>query len=713
MKRLLCAYLVLLTAASAAFASRDDVKLINRFGQVGLWHTHSAKTLNRYGLQVNFWGAYGEDSDFLQNAWYVDDDGEVYNARTDYFYTGKMNLSVGYGLTDFLDFSVMVPLYFDEGPPGVAEDPESPSGETERGYGDVEVSMKFQYPPYPHREFFKMAYHGGFTIPSGLDNRGTYPRHNYYYDKNTSYFFTSGSPEVDMKMLWTWDFRELSEEFPVLFHINYGLRWITEADLDHIFMFNAGLDIRPRDWLKIFVDYNAQPSFSSVERTRVVLERPGEPDEKDTLGFRHDPMRISPGLAFLTPGGFNFSAGAQISLANTDGQFFTSGNHLYETAVEPKAQFVASLGWNGPVFEEAEPELTGKAEPRVYSWPGAESIAFGQSLSEASLYGGSAEINGTFDFVHPDSVPDAGTRQYSVSFTPEDTVHYASVFNDISVEVENVETSVEHWPEATKITYGDALEDSELRGGRASVEGEFFFVNPDKAPDAGQKAHTVRFMPRDTVNYTISDRDITVEVEKAVPTIHRWPEAEPIKENNTLGDVSFSGGDASVPGRFSFVNENTSLTEGVRNYDMVFTPDDSDNYTTVEGSIEVEVEREAPRAQEIQRGAVVLEGVNFETGKAVLTSESYAILDRVVESLEDWPEIELRVEGHTDATGSRSLNQRLSYERAKAVVDYFISQGIAGSRLRAVGKGPDDPVKSNATAEGRAANRRVELHRID
>ncbi|MGM0444465.1 MAG: OmpA family protein, partial [Fibrobacterota bacterium] len=119
------------------------------------------------------------------------------------------------------------------------------------------------------------------------------------------------------------------------------------------------------------------------------------------------------------------------------------------------------------------------------------------------------------------------------------------------------------------------------------------------------------------------------------------------------------------------------------------------------------------KAKEIKRGRIVLKGVNFESGKAVLTRGSYETLDKVVESLKDWPEINLRIEGHTDAQGSADYNRELSYKRAKAVLDYFVAQGIKGSRLRAVGKGEADPIANNATASGRAENRRVELHRTD
>ena len=120
-----------------------------------------------------------------------------------------------------------------------------------------------------------------------------------------------------------------------------------------------------------------------------------------------------------------------------------------------------------------------------------------------------------------------------------------------------------------------------------------------------------------------------------------------------------------------------------------------------------------PQTKEITREGLILRGVNFQIGKAIITETSRAILDQVVTSLKEWPEVRLEIQGHTDITGSRETNRLLSQQRAEAVRQYFIDRGIAASRLTAVGYGPDLPVANNKTAAGRAQNRRVELKRID
>ncbi len=106
---------------------------------------------------------------------------------------------------------------------------------------------------------------------------------------------------------------------------------------------------------------------------------------------------------------------------------------------------------------------------------------------------------------------------------------------------------------------------------------------------------------------------------------------------------------------------------------------------------------------------VILNNILFETGKSVLTPSSSAELDRLVGILQENANMRIEISGHTDNTGSESLNFRLSEARAKAVVDYLVKKGIVQSRLEFKGYGPQQPIADNATAAGRLQNRRVEF----
>lgn len=106
---------------------------------------------------------------------------------------------------------------------------------------------------------------------------------------------------------------------------------------------------------------------------------------------------------------------------------------------------------------------------------------------------------------------------------------------------------------------------------------------------------------------------------------------------------------------------------------------------------------------------VVLNNILFQIGKAVLTTQSYSELNRLVVILQENPGMKIEISGHTDITGSQEINKRLSTERAKAVVDYLTQKGIDRARLTYNGYGSDQPIADNKTEAGRSKNRRVEF----
>jgi outer membrane protein OmpA-like peptidoglycan-associated protein len=111
--------------------------------------------------------------------------------------------------------------------------------------------------------------------------------------------------------------------------------------------------------------------------------------------------------------------------------------------------------------------------------------------------------------------------------------------------------------------------------------------------------------------------------------------------------------------------------------------------------------------------SIVAENILFTTGKATLRAESYPELNRLARLLNENPSVRIEVSGHTDNTGSASLNKRLSRARALSVKRYLESQGLAPDRIAYEGYGFDNPIAPNTTAQGRAQNRRVEIKVID
>lgn len=103
-------------------------------------------------------------------------------------------------------------------------------------------------------------------------------------------------------------------------------------------------------------------------------------------------------------------------------------------------------------------------------------------------------------------------------------------------------------------------------------------------------------------------------------------------------------------------------------------------------------------------------GILFATNKSELSPASREALAKFAASLKNSPDTDVTIYGHTDNTGTRAVNERVSKERADAVSNYLVSQGVSRSRITTEGLAFDQPVADNSTAAGRAQNRRVEVY---
>ncbi len=101
--------------------------------------------------------------------------------------------------------------------------------------------------------------------------------------------------------------------------------------------------------------------------------------------------------------------------------------------------------------------------------------------------------------------------------------------------------------------------------------------------------------------------------------------------------------------------------------------------------------------------------ITFNTGSSDLRPTFFDVLNSVAIVLEEYDRTTVEIAGHTDTTGSTSLNEGLSEERAMSVASYLRSHGVSPTRIRTIGYGEQHPVASNDTSEGRQKNRRVEL----
>jgi OOP family OmpA-OmpF porin len=184
-------------------------------------------------------------------------------------------------------------------------------------------------------------------------------------------------------------------------------------------------------------------------------------------------------------------------------------------------------------------------------------------------------------------------------------------------------------------------------------------------------------------------------------------------------EVAFRGAGQDVDGKitayaWSFGDGATASTQHATHtysrpgtYTATLTVTDDDG-ATGSASTQIRAESAAQAPPPAQR--IVLRGINFAFDSAKIEPEFEPVLDVAADELNANPGVSVEVSGHTDATGPDDYNQSLSERRANSVVQYLVGKGISADRLTAVGHGESQPVADNATRDGRAQNRRVELN---
>ncbi len=126
-----------------------------------------------------------------------------------------------------------------------------------------------------------------------------------------------------------------------------------------------------------------------------------------------------------------------------------------------------------------------------------------------------------------------------------------------------------------------------------------------------------------------------------------------------------------------------------------------------------EIERTVDGAEVIKAGEGIIvkfdSGILFGFDQTALKADAKQNIEKLVASLNENPDTDILVIGHTDNKGTEQYNQGLSLRRADAVKNYAVSKGLKGSRVKTEGKSYNEPIASNDTEDGRAQNRRVEI----
>ncbi|HSU38251.1 MAG TPA: OmpA family protein, partial [Polyangiaceae bacterium] len=111
----------------------------------------------------------------------------------------------------------------------------------------------------------------------------------------------------------------------------------------------------------------------------------------------------------------------------------------------------------------------------------------------------------------------------------------------------------------------------------------------------------------------------------------------------------------------------------------------------------------------VKKFSGVVQGIYFKKGSAVVRADSKTTLNAAVKVLQQYPSIGFEISGHTSSEGDKAVNDKLSLDRADAVKQYLVDQGVEASRIKTRGAGAEEPIADNNTKAGREKNRRIEF----
>lgn len=240
------------------------------------------------------------------------------------------------------------------------------------------------------------------------------------------------------------------------------------------------------------------------------------------------------------------------------------------------------------------------------------------------------------------------------------------------------------------------------------------FWGPEKKPVTETEDYLLGSLAEPIKDHAIES---TVDVKKksltvfkgiTIDAISRKPvEAQIEITDNATGKIIETFTTNSATGKFII-----TLNSG-KNYGIAVKADGylfhSENFDIPAGSDDNLVNKTIELKNIAIGSKIALRNIFFDYAKSTLRPESNAELDRLVKLMKDVPNLKIEISGHTDNTGSATVNETLSQQRAEAVVAYLTSKGITANRMVAKGYGSNQPVATNSTEDGRQQNRRTEF----
>lgn len=588
--------------------SANEQPPMNQYGQTGLYRLYSAQTLGFAHLALNLHFDFAYDKTFvkslLDSAKYpgerLSDIPKIYPEAA----LGNIEPSVSFGILDFLDFSAMLPVYFDI----LSYYP------LKGGIGDLDLALKFRIPRKKENRLIDGALLSAMTLPTGTKSAGYFPRNTYYFNTRS---FLPGSPTyvngsdpsfsfyssryLDFLLdgLFTLDLQYF------LFHLNAGTRFQQNPNLDNTLVMGTGIELHPSKYIAFTTELGSETRWYNIEH-----------------GFKlfNDPVWIAPAFTFTSTGGATITLSSKFSLSSNKYNFYKDPQNgmLFSTAIQPKWQISLQVGWNGSlVVPDKDRDGILDKDDKCPTVP--EDID------------GFEDSDGCPDYDNDkDGIPDSLDKCPNVK---EDFDGFQDKDGclDSDNDSDGITDSVDVCPNAKEDFDG--------------------FQDQDGCPDPD------------------NDRDGIVDSLDKCPNIPE--DIDGFEDNDGCPDPD---------------------------NDMDGIPDSLDKCPNEAGLAQ---NQGCPEAKEIKSGRVVLAGVDFESGNAIMTQGSYNVLDRVYESLVQWPQVVIEIRGHVGSMSNSANNMILSQKRAAAVHDYLVGRGISSSRLVVTGKGDTEPLLNQPSLSDR------------
>ncbi len=630
-------------------------------GSEGL-HEINAKTLGQWQVNLGASGNLTFGSWGLSRGGIYEVKGKRY-AFNDADASLSGNVFVEVGVLDFIDVGMSLPLYYEHANSkwgGMAN-----MWTTSRG--DLDVFAKIGL-PFASAGVYSMALMLDLYVPTGEESAGVRPRHAWYLDGSSyTHPFTADRWAFAAGLAFTFDFNKVGA--PIVWNLAASYVSPASYNLTQTLVYSTGLNWNATSWMTPFVEFSGEMRLQDNGRYSF-----------DPLV---DPMLITPGFRFHLPYDIDFAFGVDFAA-----RFFQSGFDHHADIKYGKDHTIYYQGQRGV-----------KAK---YGYTGVPLIS-GSALLSFKFDAAGKPVDSDGDGI-PDSEDKCARTEASVKVDAEGCpIDDARLAREraIADSLARVDTDNDGIPNISDKCPNTAAGISvDSTGCMLDFDKDGVADNLDKCPN------TPAGIPVDSTGCPMDfDKDGVADYLDKCPNTQRGAEVGPngcMLDSDKDGIADFKDKCPGTPAGHA-----VDSTGCLPDFDKDGVADIIDKCpNTLPG---VRVDGEGCPINKKEDLDQLKKGIQFKTGSAKLTKNSYSTLNDIADLMNKIPEANLEVQGHTDNKGSDAKNQKLSESRAQAVVTYLQKRGVNSDRLRAVGYGPSKPIADNGDAAGRAQNRRVEL----